>query len=306
MVGNLINFIIDGTEDFIKNGVRSFISVCTVSFSLFLLGLFLLLSVNIKAGIEGLEKAVPIFVFFSEKSSNEDIRRTKQKIEQENIVSYVKYISAKQALKQFIRDIKGSSVDVVEGDNPFPPFLEVYPKKEYLLKKHAINKLRKDLQESSLVENVEYDSEWGIRVEALVRVWDYLIYFIGLSFFVTTSFIISNTVDISIQNQELEMNIIRWAGGSNWVMGGPFFIEGIIEGMLGGVFSLAFLYAAFSGFINSSPGLIKSLLPASSSLVFLSPLVMLKLLIVAVSVGGLGSIIAIFRTINIRKSEVYI
>jgi len=303
LVGNLINFIIDGTEDFIKNGVSSFISVCTVSFSLFLLGLFLLVSMNIKAGIEGLEKAVPIFVFFSENSSSEGIRQIKRKIEQETIVSHVKYVSPKQALKQFIRDIKGSLVDIVEGDNPFPPFLEVYPKKEYLLKKQAIKKLKKKLQENSLIENVEYDDEWGIRVEALVKVWDYLIYFLGLSFFVTTAFIISNTVDISIQSQELEMNIIRWAGGSNWVMGGPFLFEGIIEGALGGIFSLALLYGAFYGFVNSSSGLVKALLPASSSLVFLSPLIMLKIILVAVSIGALGSIIAIVRTINIRKYE---
>lgn len=306
MAGNLINLIIDGTEDFVKSGVRSFISVCTVSFSLFLLGLFLLVSMNIKTGIEGLEKAVPIFVFFSENSSSEDIRQTKQKIEQETIVNYVKYVSPKQALRQFIRNIKGSSADILEGDNPFPPFLEVYPKREYLLKKQAIKKLKKKLRENSLVENVEYDSEWGIRVGALVKVWDYLIYFLGLSFFVTTAFIISNTVDMSIQSQELEMNIIRWAGGSNWVMGGPFLVEGVIEGTLGGALSLVFLYGAFYGFVNSSSSLIKALFPASSSLVFLSTLVMLKLILVAMSVGALGSIIAIVRTINTRKPEQYI
>jgi len=298
-------FVSEGIENFVKNGVRSVISVFVIAFSLFLLGLFLLISGNIKAGIEGLKKTIPIFVFFGEDTGIGSIMDTKLHLEGDPIVNSVEYVSSTEALKEFFQDIKGSLDNVFEdGKNPFPPFLEVYPKKEFVLNREKISSFREDLKNNPYIENVEYDNEWGIRIEALVKVWDYLIYFVGFIFFVTIAFIISNTVDLSIQNQRREMDVIRWVGGSSWIIVGQFLVEGVIQAAFGGVLSLVMLYVSFNVFRNISFAFIKTLLP-NSSLVFLPPIVMFKIMLVAVTVGGLGSFVSVSRLINMRKMEAY-
>ncbi len=299
-------FAVDGFRNFLRNGINSFISVCTISFSLFLLGVFLLISRNIKVGIESLENSIPIFVFFSESTDVETIKQRKENIERKDLVNSVQYISSSEALRQFVQGVNDTSKKLIVGnENPFPPFLEVYPKREHILNRVKIKQLSKELSSFVGVESVEYDAEWAVRIEALVKIWDYLIYFVGFALFIIVAFIISTSVDLSIQNHRREMEVLSWVGGSYWAICMPFVVEGIIIGGVGGALSLLLLNGFFIWFLEISSELVKTLFPGSLSLVFLSFVVIFKIILVAVSVGALGAFISARRQINDRNLESY-
>jgi cell division transport system permease protein len=100
--------------------------------------------------------------------------------------------------------------------------------------------------------------------------------------------IIGVTIRLTILQRAREIAVMRVVGASNWFVRGPFLLEGIVKGMLGGVLALALSYMAYLLFRGDGTGPL-------AGLAFFQPVHMLALLVFGVVLGLLGSLVSVGR-----------
>lgn len=130
-----------------------------------------------------------------------------------------------------------------------------------------------------------------IRVVTLVMSLVLLVVAVGL---------IWNTIRTAMFARRREIEVMKLVGATNWFIRVPFMLEGLLQGLLGGVVSCGGLWALnsawSSGVAGFKPGTgISSLIVPSSYLTS----VMLILLGIGAIVGAVGSAIAATRFLDV-------
>ena len=111
--------------------------------------------------------------------------------------------------------------------------------------------------------------------------------------------IVSNTIKLTVLARSREIEIMKYIGGTNWFIRGPFLVEGIIIGLISSVISAAvthFLYKEVMEMIGTQMMTIMSspLVPAG----YLSVNLILVFVSMGVSIGACGSIISMRRFLD--------
>jgi len=110
--------------------------------------------------------------------------------------------------------------------------------------------------------------------------------------FLAALFIITNTIKLTIYSRKEEIEILKLVGATNRFVKIPFMIEGSIQGLLGGAVALFILFLAY---IIAITRIDISIGFASLNIVFLSPQIILFLLLMSVIIGFIGSTISVGR-----------
>jgi cell division transport system permease protein len=66
-----------------------------------------------------------------------------------------------------------------------------------------------------------------------------------------TVLIVANTIRLSVYTRRDEIEILRLVGGSRAFIASPFLVEGLAQGLAGGVLALTLLFALFRGLLPS-------------------------------------------------------
>lgn len=270
----------EGTKNLARNGWMTFASVSAVTVTLLLVGAFLILLLNINAMATQLEDDVEISVFIDRTATPEQYDELKEKIDQIPEVKSIEFVSKEEGLDQFIESLgeQGQVFTLVEDENPLPD--------KYVVKTvepQDTGKVAGQIQHYSSVQEVNYGKG---TVEKLFKVTDTarnigIILILGLLF--TAMFLIANTIKLTIVARGREIEIMKLVGATNSFIRWPFFVEGLLLGVIGAIipivllyFSYEFLYEAFS--LNLATLFIQ-LLPVNS--------LMLKLAGLLISLGAL-------------------
>jgi cell division transport system permease protein len=84
----------------------------------------------------------------------------------------------------------------------------------------------------------------GPAIEAMIALRDGLrimFWLLALALGVAAVALIANTIHMAIYARREEIEIMRLVGASNWFVRTPFIVEGAVEGLIGGVLSVAFI-----------------------------------------------------------------
>jgi len=95
------------------------------------------------------------------------------------------------------------------------------------------------------VEEVQYDLLWIQRLSTAVRLVRGAGAFLGAILVLAAVFTISNVMRLTMYAREDELDIMRLVGATPAYVKGPFVLEGMIQGGLGGLVSLGLLWAIF-------------------------------------------------------------
>jgi len=264
----------------------SLLSITAIAFSLFTVGLFGLVALNLRQALRGVEERVEVVAFLLRGTAPETITLASQDIASFPEVADVKFVSEDQALVQARRELvefKDAYRDLQV--NPLPASLEIRLKEGFRDAAHVAG-VADRVRSFAFVEDVRYGRDWISRLDQLRNMAGVVGLIIGAAFGLIAVVIIGVTIRLTIMQRAREIAIMRVVGATNWFVRGPFLLEGALKGVLGGLLALALAFAAYTVFRGAGP---------LSSLVFFRPLDMVLLVVFGVLLGLLGSLLSVGR-----------
>jgi len=70
---------------------------------------------------------------------------------------------------------------------------------------------------------------------------------VGSILALAAAFMIANVIRLTMYAHREEVEIMRLVGATERTIQGPFLLEGLLQGVIGGILAVAVLYAAFEG-----------------------------------------------------------
>ena len=266
----------------------SVLSITTIAFSLFTLGLFGLVAINLRQALQGLEERVEIVAFVLRGTPAETITLATQDIAAFPEVQDVTYVTEEQALARARRELvefRDAYRDLQV--NPLPASIEVRLKPGNR-DAATVERVAQRLRGFEFVNDVRYGRDWVQKLDHLRNITGIVGLVIGLAFAAVAVVIIGVTIRLTLLQRAREISIMRLVGATNWFIRGPFLLEGALKGLLGGLLSLVLCYAGYLLFRDQSGG-------TFAGLIFFLPYQMGAIVVFGVLLGLGGSLVSVGR-----------
>jgi cell division transport system permease protein len=266
----------------------STLSITTIAFSLFTLGLFGLVAINLRQALRGLEERVEIVAFVLRGTPTETITLATQDIAAFPEVQDVNYVNEEQALARARRELvefRDAYRDLQV--NPLPASIEVRLKPGNR-DAATVERVAQRLRGFTFVNDVRFGRDWVRKLDHLRNVTGIVGLAIGLAFAAVAVVIIGVTIRITLLQRAREISIMRLVGATNWFIRGPFLLEGAFKGLLGGLLSLLLCYAGYLLFRDRSGG-------TFAGLIFFRPYQMVAIVGFGVLLGLGASLVSVGR-----------
>lgn len=266
----------------------SALSITSIAFSLFAVGLFGLAALNLRLALSGLEEKVEIVAFVLRGTPTEAITLASQDLSAFPEVQEVAYVSEDEALvraKQELVEFRDAYRDLQV--NPLPASLEIRMKPGFRDAAH-VAAVAERVKGFRIVDDVRFGHEWIQRLDQLRNVAGIVGLAIGLAFAAVAIVIIGVTVRLTVLQRAREIAIMRVVGATNWFIRGPFLLEGTLKGLLGGLAALALCWGGWSLFSQRVGG-------ALAGLAFFTPLQGALILLFGILLGFGSSLVSVGR-----------
>lgn len=277
-----------------RNNWMTFASIGTVAVSLFVLGVFLILVLNMNRLAGMLESQVQISVYLEDHLTDREKHQIGYDIESLQGIDSVTYVdreTAKERLKERLGDQK-YLLDALSEDNPLPDAFEVT-----VTTPSVVESAAGAIAAMQGVEEAKYGQdvvEHLFDITRLMRIFGFVL--MGL-LGGATLFIISNTIRLTVFARRKEIAIMKYVGATDWFIRWPFLLEGIVLGCIGGFIAAVALrsfYAAMAAKIYST----LAFFPLMPQYPFMN-YVTLAILLAGIVIGAIGSVISLKRFLRV-------
>lgn len=292
----------EGVKSLFRNGWMSFASISAIAISLFILGAFLMLTLNVNHISEQVESDVEISVHLDVNIQEPEIRSLQNEIGSIPEVQRVIFVSKEQGLeemKEIFGEEGGLILEGYEGDsNPLPDsFIVEVENPENIASVaeqiEAIN-IGKDPKPIFRVNYGEGTVETLFAITRFIR-YVGLIIVAGLAF--TAMFLIANTIKLTIIARRKEIAIMKLVGATNSFIRWPFFIEGVLLGLIGAGIPISILLGVYSTLDGSFRlGLMAIELAPMQQI---SSLIFMLLLSIGLVIGVWGSLLSVRKFLRV-------
>ena len=265
-----------------------------IAISILIFSTFTLISLNLTSFLKIWEDKIEVIAYLKKGTPLKEVEGLLQNTRQLEGVEGVKYISPFDAMA-FLESKLGGQKNLLQGIQPalLPPSFEIQLKKDYR-NSTRIKELVSRLKQFPQFEEIQYGQEWVETFSALVHIVRLTQWILGGLFLVAIIFITSNVLQLTISSRQEEIEIMNLVGARPAFIRGPFFVEGLIQGLLGGGLAIFFLYLLHKGFFLYIPPSIQTWL-ARIPILFLPQWTILGILIGGMVLGFFGSFVASMR-----------
>jgi len=267
------------------------ITTGSIAFSLAILGAVLCVFLNVDDLVKKWRKEVSIVLFLEDNLNPSKIENLKTKISEMLEVDNILYISKEEALKRLKTQLENQE-GILEGleTNPLPASFEIRLKPPFQ-NIQSIRTLVQRLKGLSAIDEVQYGEAWIERLTTGFRLIKLVALAIFGLLFMSTVFIISNTIKLAIYARQEELEIMRVVGATNLFIKTPFYIEALLQGLVGALLAISILFGIYRLFVSKVQ-------MDSSSISFLPSDVILGIMGVGIGLGLFGSLISFRRFIR--------
>ncbi len=240
-----------GFKNIGRNKMFSIASIATMSACIFLFGIFFAIITNFNHMVKSAEEGVAVVVYFDEEATDKQVEHIGELIQKYDGVAEVKYVSAEQALDDFLSDYLEGNEELAEGfkdDNPLvnSDNYEVYL--ESVEKQDSVVKYIEKLDGVRKVNKSDVVAKTLSKFNVLLAYISAAIIFILL---IVAVFLISNTVSMGITIRREEIAIMKYIGAKDAFVRAPFMIEGVLIGVAGAAIPLCILYFAYQKAVSA-------------------------------------------------------
>ncbi|NOU69975.1 FtsX-like permease family protein [Paenibacillus sp. LMG 31458] len=294
----------EGTKNVVRNGWMTFASISSIAISLFILGIFVLITLNVNDIAGQIEKQVEINVYLEVNTSQVQINALESQIQAIHEVKTIKFVSKEEGLV-YLRQKLGESgkalLDGFEGENnPLNDAftIEVDDPRNVAVVADQISALNigKDPKPIYKVNYGKGTVEALFKVTQIVR-WVGIGIVILLSF--TAVFLIANTIKITILARRKEISIMKLVGATNSFIRWPFFIEGALLGFIGSVIPTAIILGGYWKLLNTSSLNLNLLMVELTPFGEIAPTMTALLLGIGMVIGIWGSLISVRKFLRV-------
>lgn len=268
------------------------LSVGTIAVSLFVVGAFLAAAASLGEVVERWTQKVQV-TFYLEDSLEDRIRKSlEDRLRGDPAVESVELVSRAQALERFrslFRDLSTLPDDL--GQNPFPASFEVTLRSGHH-SKEEVTRLVHAYESAPGVEEAQYDLLWIERLSTAVRLVRGAGALLGGILVLAGVFTISNVIRLTIYARQDELDIMRLVGASRAYVKGPFVVEGMLQGGIGGLLAVGLLALAVR-VLSRDAALASELLGRTA--ITVSPALAVALVVGGMAVGVAGSFMSLGR-----------
>lgn len=225
----------------------SSVAIAMIALSLTILGAFLLVSENLTEAIDRWQGKSKVTIFFTPDASAAGINAVREVLENDPALRNHAFVSREEAIVRFREGFAGLAGVVDDLDeNPFPPSFEVEVTSE-VVARSEFNRGMGAIRAMPEVEEVQFDWLWVAKLRRLVRMINTAGMIIGGILAVAAAFMIANVIRLTMYAHREEVEIMRLVGATERTIRGPFLLEGLLQGIIGGVLAVIVLYGAWEG-----------------------------------------------------------
>lgn len=247
-INTLVRHLREGTKSIARNGWMTFASVSAVTVTLLLVGIFLVIMMNLNNFATTVEKDVEIRVHVDLVANDAQIKQLEQQIKKIGEVDSVVFSPKEKELQEIIASFgeEGKAFESLKDENPLRDVFVVKTKDPQMTPTVA-----KKIEKFKNVERVNYGQGTVEKLFKFVNISRNigLALIIGLIF--TAMFLISNTIKITIMARRREIEIMRLVGATNSFIRWPFFLEGLLLGVMGAIIPIVLILFGYHYLYNT-------------------------------------------------------
>jgi cell division transport system permease protein len=217
------------------------LGVATIAFSLFSLGLFGLVALNIRDALARVEARVEVRAFFADSTPPPAVAAAATAVRAYPEVGSVDVVTSAQALARARREL-GEFRDVFDAA-VLPPSLDVHLRPG---RRDADDAERVAARARTLagVDDVRYGAEWVQKFTAVRAMAAAAGMALGAAFALAAFIIVGATIRMAVLARAREIQLMRLVGATDAFIRLPFLLEGAAAGLLGGVVALGLTWLA--------------------------------------------------------------
>jgi cell division transport system permease protein len=233
-----------------RNALVTFAAISTVFISLFLLGGALLVERQVRLMTGEWASKVEVSVFLREDASSDEVEALGRKIESIPEVDQVFFENREQAYANFVELFRDNQALVENVDPAAMP--QSYRVK--LIDASDFPVIRARLAGDPAIDQIRDEQAILKRLLAVTSVLRTGVIAVAAIMLVSAAGLIGNTVRMAVFARRKEIAIMKLVGATNWFIRVPFLIEGMVEGLIGGVAAVLAIFAMKFLFIDPLRG----------------------------------------------------
>ena len=141
---------------------------------------------------------------------------------------------------------------------------------------------------------IDDDHDWLAQIRAVSLVIEAAGWVLGSILLLTAIFTIASVIRLTAYLYRDEIAVMRLVGATEFFIRGPFYVEGLLQGLLGGGLAVAALLGVHTAFLRREPD---NLLTAFLASDFLRP----GQLVALIALGGLAGLLG--AIVSLRKEK---
>ncbi|MBX3283764.1 MAG: ABC transporter permease [Actinobacteria bacterium] len=251
------NYVLrETTANLTRNITLTVASVLTVFVSLAILGSTVLVRQGAQNATRQFEGGVEFIVYVDADITPSELAAVKASLEDNPGVLRAPYVDAEATYKEFRRLFKGQETmleNVRKGD--LPTSFRVEPKDKSV---ESVQELVAYYQKRPNVYYVSAATEVIREMKAITTFFNNGLSVFAVFLLVASALLILNTIRTAMFARRREIEVMKLVGATNWFIRIPFMLEGLIQGLIGGVLAVGFVFLAkgwLDDLLNRSKGL---------------------------------------------------
>lgn len=277
-------------SDILEHKFLNTITIITIAIAILIVSAFVLFLKNANHVMNAWQKGIRVMAYLQPDTPEPMVSDIKIKIKSMYGVQTVRFISKHEALN-LIKKQMNRQASLFENlkENPLPDAFEIRMITSSQ-NQDKVEALAAQLESLPQIEEVEYGQKWIGKFTGFFNLFKFVGYAMGGLFFIAAALIVANTNRLVLYSRRDEIEIMRIIGATNRFIKVPFYIEGLIQGALGGFFGLVALFIAFL-FISSNVE--QSLASGFFTIQFLSAGTFFGIILCSTFLGWLGCYISL-------------
>ena len=230
-----------GVRNILNNNIASVATFCVLTVSLLIVGFTGLFSLNINTFISGVEDKNEVVIFLADDADDEYIEELGNKLKADENISEVIFWSKEEALEGIKADMNDAE-DIFSyiDENPLPD--------AYRIKIKDITRMSSTLyaiNSYSHIEKVKAPYDFVNILTGLKSAITAVCAIILISLVLVSFVMISNITRASVETRHREIAIMKFVGATDSFIKIPFFIEGLVLGIMAGVAASLLTFAGY-------------------------------------------------------------